>query len=227
MRTLLILLLAILLTACASETEQKSLDKIAEIYDATTSYSKGFSSSVGQETIRKFTAKVSESKLIDSLNPNVTSSNIALLVFDGFNEDEKSKYKSIDVQLINKNGDTMNYSYPSDILNKLHAKSKVFYQFSNGLLENDALKIDELRNEKQIPQPVGTRILANLSNYSNSYGSLVAYQPFGIAEASDDLGGVYQFQANLVFSSGKRIPYMVVVDTSPERDKLEGFKFFK
>ena len=227
MKKLILLCAVALVVACASDTEQKSLDRIAEIYDGKTSYSKGFNSSAGKETIRSFTAKISESDLIDSLNPNVTSANIALLVYEGFEEDEKGKYKQINVEMINKEGDTADYSYPIPILSQLSVKSKVFVTFSEGLLNNNAAAIDEIRNEKTINRPIGERVMNALSDYKQKHGTLISYEPFGIAETSDDAGAAYQFQSYLVFSSGKKLPYLIVVDTSPEINKLDGFRFFE
>ena len=227
MKKLIIVFTTVLLVACASETEQKSLDRIAEIYDAKTSYSKGFSSAVGTETVRSFTAKISESDLIDSLNPNVTSANIALLVYEGFEEDEKEKYKQINVEMVNKKGDTADYSYPIPVLSKLSSKSKIFVIFSESLMNSNAEGIDEIRNEETIDKPVGERVMNAMSEYKQKYGALIAYEPFGIAEVSDEAGAAYQFQSNLVFSSGRKLPYLIVVDTSPEKNKLDGFRFFE
>jgi hypothetical protein len=227
MNKFLLIIATVLVVSCASETEQKSLDKIAEIYGATTSYSKGFSSSAGTETIRSFTARISESDLIDSLNPNVTSSNIALLVYEGFEENEKGKYKQINVEMVNKKGDTVDYSYPVSVLSKLSAKSKIFHLFSESLVNNNAGAIDEIRNEKTINEPVGKRVITAMTGYKQKYGTLISYEPFGISEVSDEKGAAYQFQSNLVFSSGKKLPYLVVVDSSPGSNKLDGFKFFE
>jgi hypothetical protein len=227
MKNFLLVIAIAALLGCASETEQKSLDKIADIYSATTSYSKGFSSSAGTETIRNFTAKISESDLIDSLNPNVTSANIALLVYQGFEGDEKGKYQHINVEMVNKKGDTADYTYPIDVLKKLNTKSEVYTTFSKSLMDGDASTIDNIRNEKSIEPPVGERIMNTITEYKQKYGTLISYEPFGVAEVSDAAGAAYQFQSYLVFSSGKKIPYLVVVDSSPELTKLEGFRFFE
>ncbi len=227
MKKLLLIIATGLIVACASESEQKSLDRIADIYDAKTSYSKGFNSAAGKETIRNFTAKISESDLIDSLNPNVTSSNIALLVYQGFEEDEKDKYNNIFVQMVNKKGDTADYTYPVPVLKKVAAKSPIFVAFSEGVLKGDGGKIDEIRNTNTIPDPIGEQLMVTITKYKSKYGSLIGYDPFGIAELSDEQGTAYQFQSYLVFSSGKKIPYLVNLDTAPENDKLDGFRFFE
>lgn len=227
MKKLVLIIATAFLLGCASETEKNSLDRIADIYDAKTSYSKGFSSSAGTETVRNFTAKISESDLIDSLNPNVTSANIALLVYQGFEDDEKGKYNFINVEMLNKKGDTADYTYPLDVLKKLNRKSEVYTTFSQSLMDSDAATIDNIRNENSIAPPIGERIIITMGEYKEKYGSLIAYQPFGVAEVSDAQGAAYQFQSYLVFSSGKKIPYLVVVDTAPDLNKLEGFRFFE
>ncbi len=226
MKKLLLLSNLVLLFACASETEQKSLDRIAEIYNAKTSYSKGFNSSAGTETIRNFTAKVSESELIDSLNPNVTSSNIALLVYQGFEENEKDKYNNIFVELINKKGDTVSYTYPIPVLAKVHEKSEIFTNFSESVLNGDMAIIDEIRNTQSIPEPIGAKLQSALTSYKNSYGSIISYEPFGVAEISIQNETAYQFQSYLIFSSGKKMPYLVAVNIAPGHMKLDAFKFF-
>jgi hypothetical protein len=227
MKKLLLIIATVGLLSCASESEQQSLDRIAEIYDAKTSYSKGFSSSAGKETIRNFTAKVSGSDLIDSLNPNVTSSNIALLVYQGFEEDEKDKYNNIFVQMVNKKGDTADYTYPIPVLKKVAAKSPVFNVFSESVMKGDDGKIDEIRDPESMPDPIGERLMITITKYKDKYGSIIDYEPFGIAELSDSKGAAYQFQSYMVFSSGKKIPYVVNIQTAPEHQKVYGFRFFE
>ena len=227
MKKLLLIIATIALASCASESEQKSLDRIAEIYDAKTSYSKGFNSSAGKETIRNFTAKVSESDLIDSLNPNVTSANIALQVYLGFEEDEKDKYNNIFVEMVNKKGDTADYTYPVPAIKKVAVKSPVFEKFSESVMNGDGAKIDEIRDTESIPEPIGERLMITITKYKGKYGSIIGYDPFGVAELSDDKGAAYQFQSYLVFSSGKKIPYIVNLNTSPENQKVYGFRFFE
>jgi len=227
MKKLLLIIATVGLLSCASESEQQSLDRIAEIYDAKTSYSKGFSSSAGKETIRNFTAKVSGSDLIDSLNPNVTSSNIALLVYQGFEEDEKDKYNNIFVQMVNKKGDTADYTYPIPVLKKVAAKSPVFNVFSESVMKGDDGKIDEIRDPESMPDPIGERLMITITKYKDKYGTIIDYEPFGIAELSDSKGAAYQFQSYMVFSSGKKIPYVVNIQTAPEHQKVYGFRFFE
>lgn len=227
MKKAIIISFAALCFACASETEQKSLDRIADIYDGKTSYSKSFNSSTGKETIRSFKAKISESKLIDSLNPNVTSANIAVLVYDGFAEEEQDKYTGVDVEMINMAKDTASYTYPIDVVKKVHGKSLIFKSFSESLIDGDAKTIDEMRSLESIPEAVGGKVLNSITNLKNKYGSLIGYDPFGIAEISDAQGTAYQFQSYLIFSSGKKVPYIVIVDTNPEKNKIEGFRIFE
>tara|TARA_R110002074_G_scaffold209113_5_gene378052 strand:- start:1763 stop:2056 length:294 start_codon:yes stop_codon:yes gene_type:complete len=95
MKLIKLFFIAILMVGCASETQQKGLDEVAEIYDAKVSYSKGFSSSLGKKTVKRFNVKLSDSKSLDSLPIAESSANIALTVFKNFDDDEKNSYTHI------------------------------------------------------------------------------------------------------------------------------------
>jgi outer membrane PBP1 activator LpoA protein len=226
MKTLTNLALAIILVACASETEKQSLDLIADLYGAKTSYSKGINASTGEETIRKFNVVVSESKLIDSLAPTVTSANIALIVYESLNEEERKKYDIIDVELHNLKNDTVAYTYPTEILKKLQVKTSGYYDFSQSIVDGNFHKLDAMRDVSELPKPFATSVKAYVNNAEDLYGDLRSFERFGIAEMQDDKGSAYQFQGNFVFNSGKKIPYTYVVDILENKDKLIGFKFF-
>lgn len=225
--TLSLFIAALLLISCASDTEQKGLDRIADIYDAKATYTKGFNSSVGEETVRRFTVKVSESRMIDSLNPNVTSANIAVIIFQGMSEEERDQYNNIDVEMVNKDNDTASYTYPNDVLKKLVAKAANFERFSKAMVDGDGGTIDLIRNTEFISEPIGNKVINALGKHKEAHGILMDYAPFGVAEISDESGAAYQFQSNLIFNDGFKLPYIVVIDTRPGNNKVAGFRIFE
>lgn len=227
MKTLIKLLIVLLFVGCASETEQKGLDQIADLYDAKTSYSKGFSSAVGTETIRQFDVKVSESKLIDSLPPTVTTANIAMLVYESLTEDEKSKYDQIYVQLVNLKLDTASYTYPTQVLDNLSEKAKVYKRFSESLVSGDYEIVDEIKDHKLMPTALSDGLKANMLAREKALGSLIAYEPFGIAEMTIEDEKIYQYQGFFVFRNGAKVPYTVMVNIADGKNDMEGFRIFK
>ncbi len=227
MKPLLLFFATLLLIGCASENEQKGLDKIAELYNAKTSYSKDLSSSAGKKTIRQFNVKVSESKLIDSLQPTVTSANIALLVFENMSKEEKNKYTAIDVELVNSKKDTAGYTYPIKVLEGLSPKAKTFRTFSESIVNGNFNTIESIKNKKHIPQAIAKGLKINIESKEKKYGKVKNYQPFGIAEMKDEFGTIIQFQGFFNFSNGKKTPYLVVIDQVPGKDEMIGFRLFE
>lgn len=224
--TIYLCLLAICFIACVSENEQKGLDYIADLYDAETSYSKSFNNSVGTKAMKKFNVKVSGSARIDTLEPTVTTANIAMLMFESFTEKEKGNYTHIDVELINSKNDTAAYYYPVDILEELSTKSNSYKQFSQSLVDNKFEVLDEIKDATHIPNKTEDGLKSKIRAMEQRWGKLRSYEPFGIAEATDDMGTIYQFQGYLIFGNGVRKPYFTVAEAQTDNHKLIGFRIF-
>ena len=219
-------LLALTLGSCVSENEQKGLDYIGSLYDATTSYSKSFDSELGSETLKKFNVKVSESNRIDTLQPTVTTANIAWLMYESFTEDEKKNYTHVDVELISTKNDTASYYYPVGLLETLSKKATTFKAFSQSLVDGDYTKIDALKDSTIFPDPIATGVKNKIDQMEKQLGNLIGFEPFGIGEGKDEVGTIYQFQGYLVFEQGAYKPYLVVVNVAEGKDKIIGFKIF-
>ena len=224
--TITLCLIAMLFAACASDSEKKSLDKIAEIYDAKTSYTKSFNRSVGTETMKSFNVKVSESAMIDSLAATVTTANIAMLVYEGLTAEEKNNYTIIDVELVNAKNDTVAYIYPLDVLKKISDKSTYYKTFSESVMNRSYTKIDDIKNAKDIPDPIGETIAKKMAYLEQEYGALQGYKPFGVAEQKNAAGQTaYQYQGIFVFKN-KNIPYLVTANADPKIEGFVGVRFF-
>ncbi len=218
--------IALLLTACASDTEQKGLDYIAQIYDGNASYSKSVETNLGQETMKKFNVKLSGSKMIDSLKPTVSTANIALLMYQSFTPEEQKNYTHIDVELVNAKNDTVSYYYPTEVMQGIDKKALSFHRFSESLIEGDYRKLDILTDKSHIPGSIAKAMQAEIEKYEKVYGNLLSYEPFGLAEEKHPKGAFYQFQGNLQFEDGTKVPYFVVVLTAPDNNQVVGFKVF-
>lgn len=223
---IIIALLSLVFVGCVSENEQKGLDYIADLYDAQTSYSKSFNNSMGVKARKTFNVKVSGSKRIDTLEPTVTTANIAMLMYESFTEKEKGNYTHIDVELINSKNDTAGYFYPVEVLNKISAKSKSYHNFSQSLVDHDFEKVDNIKDVSSIPNPVAEGLEKKIAAMEGAFGKLKAYESFGVAEATDEKGTIFQFQGYLVFGDDVRKPYFTVTDATEGKDTLIGFRIF-
>jgi len=223
---IIIALIALLAVGCASENEKQGLDKIADLYQAKTSYSKSFNSSAGIKSMSKFNVKVSESIRIDTLEPTVSTANIAMLMYESFTDSEKGDYTHIDVELVNSKNDTAAYYYPVDVLKDLSTKSNSYKVFSESLVNGNFDAVDAISDKKEIPNSMAEGLKAKIKQMESRFGNLHDYEPFGIAELSDEQGKAYQFQGYLVFGNGVRKPYFTVADAAAENNKLIGFRIF-
>ena len=212
--------------SCASDTEQKSLDEIAAIYDGKTSFSKGFNSNTGEKTVRNFKIVVQESALIDSVPPNSTSANIALMVYEGLSDSEKDKYDVIKVELLNLKNDTAFYDFTIPMLEGLSKKSQTFKKFSESIIDGNFEIIDELKYEKAIPNPIGMKMKENFKAKEQKYGSLLKYVPTAILKDKKVPGAIYQFHGQFIFEDTK-VPYLLVVEVDEGNDKFVGFNVLK
>jgi len=225
MKHIITILGVLLLLSCASETEKKVLDDIAEVYSGDVSYSKSFVSNESEKRTT-FNVVIENSEMIDSLAPSVTTSNTALLVYDALTQDEKEGYTDIEVFLVNKHKDTASYYYKMDILAPISHKVKVFKDFSQRIVAKNFDKMDELKNNAEIPKSIAVNIKNGLAQTEKKHGSVKGYFPFGIAEETDEIGRIYQFQSYLLFEDGYKLNYLVVIDVAKDKDKIIGYKFF-
>ncbi|GHC49598.1 hypothetical protein [Ulvibacter litoralis] len=219
-------LLALLVLSCASETEQKSLNQIAEIYKAKTAYSKGFNSNVGEKTIRNFKITASESKLLDSLRPELSSSNIALLVYEGFTSEEKETYDEIKVDILNLKKDTASFVFQLPVLEKLSKKSTAFKQFSENILLRKYNLLDSIKNAADFKTPISKSIEDLMQKNEAVFGELITYCPISLAETEDEISGIYQYRGLFIYKNDA-IPYLVAVDATEGKDKMIGYKINK
>lgn len=227
MKLIKLLFITILMAGCASETQQKGLDEIAEIYDAKVSYSKGFNSSLGKKTVKRFNVKLSDSKSLDSLPIAESSANIALTVFKNFDADEKNSYTHIYTEYINPKKDTLSFTFPVSLMETLLLKSKGFTVFSESLKNETFEDVENFKNKDDLPQDIA-KFLSNYSKLLNQdYGKITSYQLIGLAELKNKERSMAQYVGYFTFNSGKLIKYAVNVDMINGKDEIVGFRIFK
>ncbi|HHC79116.1 MAG TPA: hypothetical protein ENK46_04480 [Flavobacteriia bacterium] len=226
MKTIYIILASLLLISCASENEKKGLDEVAALYNATASYSKGISSAVGKKTIKRFNIKLSDSKLLDSLPITESAANIALTVFKNFDKKEKNNYTELHVEFINSKNDTLAYSFPVRLLQRLLPKIKAYTIFSESIMSGDFERIDNYKNSDYI----GVSVVESLKKYTTElterYGDIVDYQPYGLVEVKDGKKSLARFLGFFNFSNGKQVAYSVTVDMPEGKEKIAGYRIF-
>ncbi len=220
---LTLILLSLFLHSCASDNEKKALDEVAKIYNATTSYSKNYSSSVGSKSIKEFNINVSNSSILDTLPKAPAASNIAMVTYNNWNDDEKKDYTSVNVALISKKKDTTKFKYDVSVLRDAAPKTKVFNEFSNSIVAKKYKALDKYKDDKFIPQSLAEFVQKNISKREKAYGVLEDFKPTLILEGNKK--NIIQPVGVLIFKNGKRVRFYTVFDREKGNNKIQGIHF--
>ncbi len=216
-----LILLSLFLFSCASENEKKTLDEVADIYDATISYSKNFRSVAGQKTIKEFNVNVSNSIILDTLPKAPAASNIAVLTYNNWDEKEKANYSAINVRLISQKKDTVKWHYDVSLLKNPAQKAKVFKAFNHTMLTGKYDDLNKYKDDNYIPKSIAAFVHKNIAQREKTNGKLMTCKPTLVLENKDN----FQLVGVLIFNNGKRLRYYALFDKANGKDKIKGFRF--
>ena len=219
---LILILLSLFLLSCASDNEKKTLDEVAKIYNATTSYSKNFSSSAGHKTIKEFNINVSNSSMLDTLPKAPAASNIAVVTYNNWNDDEKKDYTAINVALISKKKDTTKLNYSISVLRNAAPKARVFNEFAKNIVLKKYNALDKYKDDEAIPQSLATFMQKNIAAREKAFGTLQSFKPTLILQSKNNS---FQLVGVLIFKNGKRVGFYTIFNKTKGKDKIRGIHF--
>lgn len=208
----------LLLFSCSDNTQTKSKKTIAEVYNAQVNKER-LTRDTNEEYVK---ITVSNSSMIDTLHPNVSSANIALLAYKEMTANEKESIKTIDIELITQENKNASYSYQVDFMKGVENKFKVFNELSSAIINKDFKLLDQKRNSQEVPQAIEGLLEQKLQFLEKNYGELKGYTTFGLAEQNSSVGSAYQFQAYLNFDK-RDVPYFFHLFTEQGKDEWVGF----
>ena len=224
MKSLFILLIAIFLVGCVSENQQKGLDDIAYHYDAETSYTKSYKNSAGSKKTTTFNVNVSNSKMLDTLRADITTSNIALMMFDSFTEDEKKDYTYLNVTLIKKAKDTVSYNFFPEVLNVGLDQVSIFIDFSEKLLAKDYKGIFNNIDPTIIESDTFSLFTNYLDQLTNDYGDITAYKRYGFGILKQKTGEeLLGYSGILTFNNGFTKTYYIITSKQKDNNYVLGY----
>jgi len=216
---------ALLVISCASKTEKKALDVIADHYGAKTSYSKGFNKNAGEATVKSFSIKVSDSKMIDSLDANIVCANIALMLYENFTPEEKGEYTQIQVDLTQTGKEEANRVFEPSLLDIGVEKSQMFQAFSDNIKNGDYDAVVEMVDPKYMVENLALRLKKYVDQLKDEHGEIVGYKRLGFGEMiyQDGKSPNYDFSGQFEFEDGYRRSYFVLVPETKGDDLVQGY----
>ncbi len=197
---------------CASETQQKSLEKISEVYETKTSYSKGVVKNAGNPTISYFKVTVTSSPVIEKLVPEVASTNIALMVFEDLTDKEKQKLTHIDVEIVSSDGSSEKNLRRYSLLELENPKiqSEIFSQFSQKLIAQEYEEMIQLIDPQFQREDDASVIKNHIDKLIAKNGKITGFRRTGLGmRILENNEKRYEFIGLLVFENGVTGNYLV------------------
>jgi hypothetical protein len=218
MKKILNLVMILVLFSCGGVKESKVESSIESTYQ--TSIIKELQQRENGDPYIKLS--VQHSQLLDTLHPNITTANMALLTYIEMTMEERQTIKTIDVEFYKSGQKVESYTYEVPFMKQVYEKSRVFNELSSALLNRQFQLLDQQRDMSAVPNGIASPLAQKLKFLENNYGKLESFETFGIAEVRGQAGKAYQFQAFLNFKK-RKIPYFFYLDTQSGNDKWVGF----
>lgn len=206
------------LMACGGNTKTDKTAKIEAVYGTTLKKEK-LQRDNGEPFIQ---LSVQTNAMLDSLHPNITTANMALLAYGEMTEAERETLKTMDIELLRSEEKLASYTYEVAYMEGVHEKAKVFDQLSEAMVKREFAVVDKNRNASAVPNEIGQLLEKKFAFLENKYGKLKGYETFGVAEQGGEAGTAYQFQAYLDFN-WRKVPYFFYLDTQKGEDQWVGF----
>nr|WP_292966275.1 hypothetical protein [Muricauda sp. UBA7809] len=214
-----------ILASSITESQQRGLDAVAELYGTKTSFTKGFKVSNGRKAII-FTVKVGPSQMLDSLAWPTVSSNIALMVYENFSFEDRKTYTTIAVEKLvdNKVKEKPLYFGLNSLANAMD-QARIFTDFSEHLIRGEYVAIVENVN----PKYKNAQTLPNLTGYMEKlireHGKIMGYKrtEYGILTLKNG-DKLYKYIGYLKFADQSVQRYSVTTSMDITNNVFEGFK---
>lgn len=218
--------MAVLCHSCVSENEQSGLDAIAANYDGKASFSKGFHSAAGQETVNTFNIKLTESQILDTLRQDFASLNIAMMMYDSFTPEEKGKYDRLMVEIVNsKTEESSKYEFDPEKIKPCIDQSAIFKFFSDNILNKDYGTIAKNVQPKYQTQTLGIELGNFMNTIIDVHGNAVQYRStVSSIITMPDGDKFYRYDGFFTFSDGYRRPYFITASTDVENNYIAGYQ---
>lgn len=229
MKSTICALITLVMLSCASENEQSGLDKIAEHYDAKVSFTKSLNKNIDEEGKSAFNIIVESSRMLDTLNDGVSTTNIAAMFYGSLTPKEQQECDEVTVELINSlTKESSKYVFDGHVMDACWDQSKIYHSFSQALLTKDYDDIANAMLKKYYKPTMAEDLSSYMKSLTEIHGKLVDYKGTGIGIIkSEENTRHYQYSGFLTFRNGYKWPYVVNTSIKKDNDEITGFNLQK
>lgn len=219
MKQIAVLTIVAFIVGCnASDSRLSAEQKIAANFNAEVKVE----NNTGEDGLPRLKYVVSNSKVLDSIHPNVSSAAIALIAIKGLTKENKTKMKELDVVMFTTDDQVASHSYTIAALQPTVDKMEVFNDLSNDILKGRYEKMESKRHKQIVAGGIADKVEQKMKFLKSKYGKLKGYRLFGIAEEAWEHGTYYQYQGYLDFEK-RSVPYLFAFNTEAGKDLWQGF----
>ncbi|MDF0705896.1 hypothetical protein [Flagellimonas okinawensis] len=220
-------LLALLFFSCNTDNQDAVLDKLSDNFEAEVTSSREFKmNDENNESYAAFKVKLTNSKMLDSLRKDLVCPSVAMMLLDGFTEEEKEKFGYIMVETINsQTGESTEYKYQPEVLEPYVIKSKVFTDFSNHIVDGNHESIAKTVIEKYRTPTLGSQLANYMKALTDEHGEIEGYSrtTFRLHESSDG-EELWVYDGVLHFADGYKRPYHITTSTKVGEAYISGYQ---
>jgi hypothetical protein len=227
MRILLFVVL-ISLTACASENEKKAFNLISEYFGTKVSYTKGFSKEVGRKDVDYISLALKGGEYVSTIASYKLSACAAMLFYTQMDEKELNKYSHIKISIFN--NDTAKVAkytntYQFQTIKDIAIQSESFYLAAQKLQSDSTIELYNLLPEQYRSASVQGRFVKAVEKMKMDRGGIDSVKLVGISLVIDHTTKerYLNFTGMVKWKNNNKTPFVVATS---EDHNIKGVKNF-
>lgn len=196
----------LILCSCNSSTSEenpfkKELNReLHRMYKTEASYEDIYGATLGDTKdmdVRNINVK--ESKILDTFNINLSTTNIASITYETLSPEEKEEFGYIGVIIDRKDKTPEATTYPIAALKSLNHSKQIAYTFAEAIKNESFEKIVPIMFEEE---GIANTFEEYFNDTTEKFGDIVAYQYYGIGEAQYESKTYHSFLGKFIYSKG-------------------------
>jgi hypothetical protein len=225
-RSISVVVLAFLGLSCGSGTHPVGPTTVTENYDTQTTISEKMMSMDERGEVNSLFLHVDGSVILDSLQPNLACSNIAIMTYGGLSVEDRQKYGQLFVVLTNNKSQKENtFQYDMQALGLPGAKRQLFVDFSQKILDTDYEGIAKQISPKFQTPTLGAELGNFMTPLIQKHGAVANYKSTHFGLATTKKGAkLYKFEGVLIFEDGYKRPYFITVPMEAGNNFVSGYQ---
>lgn len=224
----ILLLSAILLSSCNSSTSEddsfkKGLNReLHRLYKTEASYKDVYDATLGKiEHMDVRNVYVNKSTILDTLNLNLSKTNIASVVYETLSPEEKEGFGYIGISIAQTDKGLDPTTYPLPALKSLDHSKQIAHKFGEAIKNKS---FDEIVPIIFKEEGISNSFEEYFNDTTEKFGDIVSYYYYGIGEAEYESKKYHSFLGKFIYSKG--VSQTFFVNIFQDGDSITAYNFY-